>query len=340
MIIGVGIGTCIYFFDYRKIKKYSNLIYIFATVIIILAITDIGFRMNGVHYFRFFNITIAPAMIALPLYLIAFIGYIIDYDKNKLLNIKIQKKEFNISKDFIKIILLSIISLYLMNSIPSFPNTVILGISYLVIATIKLLQDKEKARKNLVKMYVITSIVIGFTIIFAIMYAPYKLDRFIISFKPEIDPNGNGYIGILQKNVLENVKLFGEAETEAIIGNNSILELESNYTFIYLLGKIGIIVTGILVLTIILISWRLIINANQVKDVYGKFLIIGLSSLFIIQSFATILMNINMGIQTNVNIPFVTYGGVYFIINIICIALILSVYRRKDIIEYDKICKE
>ena len=92
----------------------------------------------------------------------------------------------------------------------------------------------------------------------------------------------------------------------------------------------------ILTLIIILTSGRLIYNAKNVKELYGKYLIIGLSSLYILQSFATILMNINMGLQTNVNIPFVTYGGVFFIVNILSIALIFSVYRRKDINEYEE----
>ena len=47
-------------------------------------------------------------------------------------------------------------------------------------------------------------------------------------------------------------------------------------------------------------------------------------------------MNINMGVQTNVNIPFITYGGIFFIVNILSIALILSIYRRKDINEYEE----
>ena len=46
-------------------------------------------------------------------------------------------------------------------------------------------------------------------------------------------------------------------------------------------------------------------------------------------------MNINLGIQININLPFVTYGGAYFIVNIINIAIILSIYRRKDINFYD-----
>lgn len=54
------------------------------------------------------------------------------------------------------------------------------------------------------------------------------------------------------------------------------------------------------------------------------------------QSFATILMNLSLGIQVDVNLPFVTYGGAFFIVNIINMAIVLSVYRRKDINIFNK----
>ena len=46
-------------------------------------------------------------------------------------------------------------------------------------------------------------------------------------------------------------------------------------------------------------------------------------------------MNLNLGIQTNVSLPFVTYGGGYFIESILTIAVIFSIYRRKDIYQYE-----
>lgn len=46
-------------------------------------------------------------------------------------------------------------------------------------------------------------------------------------------------------------------------------------------------------------------------------------------------MIVNMGVQTNVNLPFVTYGGIYFIVSILSMAIIFSVYRRKDIYQYE-----
>ena len=90
-----------------------------------------------------------------------------------------------------------------------------------------------------------------------------------------------------------------------------------------------------MIFTIILTSIKLIINAKNVKEQYGKFLIVGLSTLYILQSFATIIMNINISIQTNVDLPFHTYQGIYFIVSILTIAVIFSIYRRKDIYQYE-----
>lgn len=159
----------------------------------------------------------------------------------------------------------------------------------------------------------------------------FRMQRLVLSFNPELDPQGSGYTGMLQKEILENSKLIGEADTNIITTDDYIISKESNFTFIYLVGKIGIIGASILVLVIIFTSIKLIINAKIIKNMYGKILIIGLSSLYILQSVWNILMNINLGIQQNINLPFVSSGGQFFVINCLCMALILSVYRRKDI---------
>ena len=89
-------------------------------------------------------------------------------------------------------------------------------------------------------------------------------------------------------------------------------------------------------MTIILVSVKLILNAKNIKDKYGKFLIIGMGSLYIVQSIMSVLMNVNLAVRTGFNLPLVSYGEVYFIVNMICIGLVLSVYKRKDVIEYEE----
>lgn len=336
MLIGSVLSLGIYFFNYIKMKNYSNVIYFVASLIMILPILKIGCSINGIYYIRIFNIIIFPPTIALPLYIIAFIGYVVSYNRNNIIKITILNKKIAINKDFLKIAIFCIISLLLMMNIPSITNAGILGVAYLVIITVKIVQDKEQYLRKLLILYGMLSILAISFLFIMLIGSPFRVERIIASFNPETDPQGTGYIGMLQKEILEKAKIVGEAETRAISDERSIINVESSYTFIYLLGKTGLLVAGILVITIILTSIKLIYNARKIKEEYGKFIIIGLGTLYILQSLATILMNLNIGIQTNINLPFVTYGGVYFVVNLLNIAIILSIYRRKDINEYEE----
>lgn len=334
MLFGIAIGAIIYFFDYRKLKSYSNIIYLIASIIMILPVMNIGTMINGINYFSIFNVSFMPCVVAVPLYVIAFVGYIVDYNKDNVIRMNIDSQEIIIKKDLLKIMFLSIFSLALIIELPSLANAMILGLAYLVIGTVKIIQDKERRIIKLAGIYTPILIVL-ILIALCIIFSPYRAMRIISSFRPEIDPKGSGYTGMLQKEILESAKLIGEADTEVISSGKFIISGDTNFTFIYLLGKTGILFATILVFIIILTSIKLILNSKNIKEQYGKFLTIGLSTLYIIQSVSSVLMNVNLGIKVDINLPFVSYGAVHFIVSIVGIALILSVYRRKDICKFD-----
>lgn len=336
ILLGIVLSVGIYFFDYRKLKKYSNLIYTVATIIMLLAkIPGIGTRVNGIVYARLLIFSYPVATVTLSLYLISFIGFIVGSKKNNVIKIQLLNKEYIINKNSIKIAILSSISLALMLINNSLSNMIILAGAYVIIFTIKIIKDKENCTKKLTFMYGTIFAVLLLGITFTFMNDSLRWNRLTSSINPEADPNGSGYVGMLQKETLEKAKIIGPAENMSLPIDDSILNIESCYTFIYIIGKCGLLFGGIIALIVILTSVKLTLNAKNIKEEYGKFLIIGLSLLFILQSFATVLMNINMGIQSNVNLPFVTYGGVYFIVNIVNMAIILSVYRRKDVFMFE-----
>lgn len=308
--VGISIGTIIYFIDYKKISKYSNIIYIIATIAIILTVTN-GCPIYGKHYMRLGNIFISTSIIAVPLYIIAFVGFLNN------INIK-------------KIIVLSIISLLMLTIIPSIASAFVLGIIYLIISTAKIIELKENKIKRITLLWGIT-IILG--IIMLMLYtgvAPYRINRFTSAFNPESDSDGGGWLGINRKLVINSAQVYGEAEDMS-----NALELfdeGTNFAFISILAHYGWLISLSMVIAVIVLSAKLIINSVKLKDMYGKLLTIGISSMFILQSIFNILMNLNLWIEADFNIPFVSYGGVNLIINIICLALILSIYRRKDII--------
>ena len=144
-ILGLGISFIIYFFDYRKIYKYSNYIYIIASIVIIWAL-NFGVFINGVPYIYIGNASIAPSDIAIPLYILAFIGFLQDFDKKEKIEVKILEKQ-TINLRMVKIITLSIVSLMLLLAIPSFTSAFIVGVAYLIISTVKLIKSNMQLKK-------------------------------------------------------------------------------------------------------------------------------------------------------------------------------------------------
>lgn len=214
-------------------------------------------------------------------------------------------------------------------------NYINIGIIYLVITTVKIVQIRKNTIKKLLILYGLISF-LGFSFIcISLANDSFRFERVIASFNPEIEPQGTGYVGMLQKEILENSKLVGEASTDVVSDEQSVIIGENNYLFIYLIGKSGILISIILIITIVLTSVRLIFNAKNIKEAYGKFIIIGLCTFYILQFLLTILMNLNLGIKLDISLPFVTFDGISFLVNLLNIALILSIYRRKDITEYE-----
>ncbi len=329
LIIGFILGLAIYFMDYTKISKYSNYIYIVSSILIIYTIIFSHHLINGIPYLNIGNIYIPINRVTMPLFLISFIGFIQNVGKHKMEFRVLNLETIQIDKSLIKVIILSVFSLLLLASIPSLTSAFILGIAYMIIAIVKIIKDSHKKVTNLLKLYGVI-FALGIICIISLTTAPYRLERIVTTFYPETDPEGAGWLGINRKLIIESASMFGEAEDMS--NALDLFDAGTQFAFISILAHYGWIVAILLIVTIILISIKLIINSIKVKDAYGKMLIIGISCLFIFQSVFNVLMNLNLWFEAGFELPFVSYGGTGLIMNMICLALVLSIYRRKDIL--------
>lgn len=325
-LIGLIIGIVIYFVDYKKICKYSNIIYLLATITILWSAIN-GSLLNGRAFMRIGTIFVSTSVICVPLYVIAFVGFLENVNKQSKLKIECLS---NININLIKIIVLSIISIILLLEIPSLISAFILTLIYVITATIKIIDLKENRLKRILKLWGILAILGIILLSYLCLESPYRINRFMVSFNPESDPAGGGWFGINRKTIIDSAHFFGEADNKS--NAIDLFDEGTNYAFISILAHCGWGISMAMVITIVLLSIKLIISAIKVKDIYGKLLVIGLSSMFIMQSIFNILMNLNLWIEADFNIPFVSYGGFNLIVNIMCLALILSIYRKKDII--------
>lgn len=210
---------------------------------------------------------------------------------------------------------------------------IILGLVYLIVSTVKILLNSQNKRRNIILLWSVPIILLLVSTFIIISNSDLR-NSFLISFYPELEPDGRGYIGISQKLIINTAQPFGNADD---MGQAGEIYTGTQYAILAILANYGWIVTGAIIVAICLVYTKMIITSRKTKDMEGKLLVIGISSIFILESLFNILMNFNIMPKGDFNLPFLSYGRIELIINILMVAVILSVYRRKDIINYEEI---
>ena len=326
--IGFGIGIIIYFCDYKKIKNKSLILYIIATAVIILAFL-FGISVNGINFLRIGNYSIRSNTIAVPLYILAFIGFLENINEENKLTKLFKQKNIKINANILKLVVLSLISLLMLSLIPSSSSVIVLAITYLILATKKIVSESKNKKKHLLILWGIPIIVGTLVILFEFLENPYVLDKFTSVYKPEEYKETEGWRALNRKEIIESAQKIGEAGnmSDAIylfdgFGNNEIISI---------LAHFGWIPTIALIVTVFTFSIKLVINSFKIREKYGSLVILGIGCMFILQSVFNILMNFNLIFDASFNLPFVTYGCGELLVNMMCLALIFAIYRKKDV---------
>ncbi|MCI9275688.1 MAG: FtsW/RodA/SpoVE family cell cycle protein [Clostridia bacterium] len=280
----VGLAS-IRFIDYTKISKYSFQIYLIALFVTIACI----FREN----MNCIDVGVAPLYIMqtffMPLYIIAFAGFMKDLDKESKIKVD-NMKDRNVN--IIQAIVLGVISILLVLQIPSVLYAVVLGITYIIMAGFRfILEHKNKEKIFKIFNKVLICVVIAITI-----FTIYMLI--------------NGSL------VIENGRNMG-----------------TNDTFSLIFVNYGLIVSVLTIICIGLFSTCLVVSVSKVKELYGKMLSIGVASMFLIQILFSVLSNLKYGFEWGTQMPFLSYGITNLLVNMMCLGLVLAVYRRKDILQ-------
>ena len=326
--LGFAVGVIIYFCDYERIKNKPLILYIIATVVIILAFL-FGISVNGINFLRIGNYSIRSNTIAVPLYILAFIVFLENINEENKLTKLFKEKNIKINSNVLKLVVLSLISLLMLSLIPSSSSVIVLAITYLILATKKVVSESENKRKHLLMLWGIPIIVGIVVVLFEVLANPYVLDKFISVYNPEEYKKTEGWRALNRKEIIESAQKFGEAEnmSDAIylfdgFGNNEIISILTHF---------GWIPTVTLIIAVLAFSIKLVINSFKIKEKYGSLIILGIGCMFILQSIFNVLMNFNLLFDASFNLPFVTYGCGELVVNMMCLALIFAVYRKKDV---------
>ena len=306
---------CILMYIFSKINynlylKYTNtFLGICFFLLIIVLIPGIGSIRNGSRsWFSLFGLGFQPSEL-LKIALIIFSSKYLS--KNDYL----KRDTFN----FLFPILLVLIIFFLLILLePDFGSGMVI-----VCSIIGLLFVSGCDFKIFIKLGVIG--VIG--IIVLVLIAPYRLSRITSFIDPWSDPLGSGFQTIQSIYAIGPGGLLGFGLFNSKQKHFYLPEPQTDFIFSIIAEEFGFIGCVVLICIYVILFSTLIYKAIKTDDLFGKYLIFGLSFLLMFQTLLNLCVVVGLVPVTGVTLPFISYGGSSLLVSMISIGIILSVSK-------------
>jgi cell division protein FtsW (lipid II flippase) len=302
VFICIGIAFSIMFLDYRKLERFSWLFLGSGiSLLLLLRYFASGF-INGIPYIDFFHFYISSET-ALPFFFLFWAAYL-SKEKPKLLYI----------------IIIYLVTVMLFLSMPNLPFVMV----YSVLVFTLFWSSSINRRTVYWISTAASTVLLSYGFLFWFISKDYQKIRILAFLNPKEYSDNHGYIYIKVKEMMMAGGWFGYHSNPSFIP-----ELTTDLAFVNVTYQYGWLAAGILFLVLTFLFVRLLFISGQIKDRYGKQLIIGVGALYSIQFLYNIGMVIGILPLVSMSLPFISYGLTPTLINSFIIGIALSVYRRK-----------
>ena len=165
----------------------------------------------------------------------------------------------------------------------------------------------------------------------------YQQKRIQVFLNPNLDPLNRGYNVIQSKIAVGSGQLWGKGYLEGTQNQMGFLPTKyTDFIFSVISEEFGFIGSMIIVVLLFALIWRCFTIAKRADNAYGRYICIGVGSMFLFHVFENVGMCIGLTPVTGIPLPFMSYGGTSLVTNMIAIGLVLSVaYHNKPMNMFD-----
>lgn len=288
-IIALFVGTRI---NYKYYKRYSVLIFIFTFLATLLVfIPALNFYHGGAHrWISIFSFSIQPSellkfgsIVLISFFCAKYQKYFSDFRLGLL--------------PFIGFVVLVSIALLLQ---PDFGTLMIILFPSFIVYFV------GGAKWRDILILVLTGLLLFFVLIEA---RPYMKERVLTFVNPERESLGAGYQLNQSLIAVGSGEMFGRGIGQSIQKFNYLPEQISDSIFAVYAEETGFVGSIILLIIFIFIIFRGIYIARRITDNFGKYLAIGIISIFFFQIVLNISSAIGLAPLTGVPLPLISKGG-------------------------------
>lgn len=298
VILGIVTAIGMMLLDYRKLERIGWLFYTIGILILLAIKCFPTISVSGEALIKIGPLTI-DCLMTIPFFFLAWASF------------------FNNSRlKFMHLLMLYVFSLYL------FSTTSILVPIFIYITMVFVMLWWSKLGKKTAWLITILPI-LPFVIKDLFSWSAvkeYRIARILGFLNPEHDL---WYLRL--KEAMSSAGWFGT------YGNiKSIPAAHTDFVFASLTYYYGYVLALILVLILSLFAVRIMTISYRINDGYGKLLLVGGVTLFVVHFICNVGMILGILPRVSISLPFISYGLVPTLFHAFIMGIVLSVYRRKD----------
>lgn len=158
----------------------------------------------------------------------------------------------------------------------------------------------------------------------------YQKQRVLTVFNPSADPRGTGYHTIQSKITVGSGGVNGKGYLEGTQTYlNYLPEHHTDFIFSLLAEEFGFVGSTAAMLLFLAFFARALYIGRTAEDLGGTLIVVGVVTLLAFHAFINIAITIGLLPVTGIPLPFLSYGGSFYLTTMSCVGLILSVNARR-----------
>jgi cell division protein FtsW len=163
------------------------------------------------------------------------------------------------------------------------------------------------------------------TMIYAIVYEPYRMQRLMSFLQPDKDPQGAGYQAIQSLLALGRGGLWGAGLGRGQQKLFYLPEAHTDFIFAAIGEELGFLGAAGLVCLFVVLLWRILVIAIECREPFGTLLGLGVFLLLAVQ----IVMNVGVVLgllpTKGLPLPLISLGGSNLVVSLLAIGTMLSI---------------
>jgi rod shape determining protein RodA len=303
--------------DYRLIRAYTPLLWIFGVVgLIAVLIPGLGVEVNGANAWIGlpFGFQLQPAELAKISIIVGM---------SMILSERTHDTDAPQHRDVLQALVIAAIPVLLIAAQPDMGTIFIISIAVVTIIAV------SGAPMRWVVGLILVAVIGSFAAVKVGVINDYQVKRLQAFVDPNVDSQGSGYQLRQARITVGSGGLIGTGLFDGPQTNGRFVpEQQTDFIFTVAGEQLGFLGSGFLIILYLTVLMRAFGIARRSNDPYGRLVCTGVIAWFAFQVFENIGMTLGMMPMTGVPLPFVSYGGSSMFATMIGFGLLQNVHAR------------